>query len=94
MVSFLAAFLFMCFEKSNIATRLLVGLTWAAIAIMIVWCVWMAWEKRPHDVEDAELDAEENVKQQSDERNDTKAPWKWPSLFFRRSSYESDTTVV
>ncbi|KAJ7485389.1 hypothetical protein FB451DRAFT_1127570 [Mycena latifolia] len=44
MVSFLAAFSFMCFENSNLITRTLVGVIWAAVAALILWCIFSAWE--------------------------------------------------
>jgi hypothetical protein len=44
MVSFLSAFLFVCFESSDLITRMLVAVLWAAIAVLILWCVVNAWE--------------------------------------------------
>ncbi|KAJ7138528.1 hypothetical protein C8R43DRAFT_928893 [Mycena crocata] len=44
MVSFLAAFSFMCFENSSLITRTLVGVLWAAVAALILWCIFSAWE--------------------------------------------------
>lgn len=44
MVSFLAAFSFMCFENSNFVTRTLVAILWAAVAALILWCIFTAWE--------------------------------------------------
>jgi hypothetical protein len=43
-VSFLAAFLFLCFEHSNLITRTLVAVLWAVVAALILWCVFAAWE--------------------------------------------------
>ncbi|KAJ7664314.1 hypothetical protein B0H17DRAFT_301858 [Mycena rosella] len=45
MVSFLAAFSFMCFENSSLVTRTLVGVLWAAVAVLILWCIINAWER-------------------------------------------------
>jgi Ca2+/Na+ antiporter len=45
-VSFLIAFFFMCFQDSSTATRILVGLLCAAVAILVGWCVWTIWERR------------------------------------------------
>ncbi|KAJ7185538.1 hypothetical protein C8R46DRAFT_1060923 [Mycena filopes] len=49
MVSFLAAFLFMCFQDTTLTTRSLVGVLWAAVAALILWCVFMAWESSDWD---------------------------------------------
>ncbi|KAJ3516741.1 hypothetical protein NLJ89_g928 [Agrocybe chaxingu] len=44
MVSFLAAFCFMCFQHTSTPTRSLVAPAGGAIAIFIVWCIWSSWE--------------------------------------------------
>ncbi|KAJ6588850.1 hypothetical protein B0H19DRAFT_1248446 [Mycena capillaripes] len=44
MVSFLVAFLLMCFEKSNLVTRTLVAVIWTVVAVLILWCVFTVWE--------------------------------------------------
>ncbi|KAJ7269955.1 hypothetical protein C8J57DRAFT_1227621 [Mycena rebaudengoi] len=44
MVSFLAAFLFMCFQRSDFVTRMLVAMIWVAISALILWCIYNAWE--------------------------------------------------
>ncbi|KAJ7640899.1 hypothetical protein DFH06DRAFT_1477813 [Mycena polygramma] len=49
MLSFLAAFSFMCFEQSNLVTRALVAVLWAAVAALILWCVFTAWESGDWD---------------------------------------------
>ncbi|KAJ7185537.1 hypothetical protein C8R46DRAFT_1060915 [Mycena filopes] len=49
MVSFLAAFSFMCFEDSTLTTRSLVGVLWAIVAALILWCVFTAWESSDWD---------------------------------------------
>ena len=70
MVSFLAAFSFMCFENSSLITRALVAVVWAAVAALILWCVFTAWESddwdwlrglfswRPFPNNDAAVDAD------------------------------------
>jgi len=49
MVSFLAAFSFMCFEDSNLITRTLVAILWGAVAALILWCIFTAWESGDWD---------------------------------------------
>jgi hypothetical protein len=49
MVSFLSAFAWNCFEDSNIATRIIMGAAWAALATLVLWCVWMGWVKQHHE---------------------------------------------
>jgi hypothetical protein len=49
MVSFLAAFSFMCFQNSNLLTRTLVAVVWAAVAALILWCVFNSWESSDWD---------------------------------------------
>ncbi|KAJ7359250.1 hypothetical protein DFH08DRAFT_406908 [Mycena albidolilacea] len=49
MVSFLAAFAFMCFRNSNLLTRTLVGVVLAAVATLILWCVYNSWESSAWD---------------------------------------------
>ncbi|CAA7270226.1 unnamed protein product [Cyclocybe aegerita] len=44
MVSFLAAFCFMCFQHTSIPTRSLVAPAGGAIAVFIAWCIWSSWE--------------------------------------------------
>ncbi|KAJ7269953.1 hypothetical protein C8J57DRAFT_1509064 [Mycena rebaudengoi] len=44
MVSFLAAFLFMCFQHSDFVTLKLVVIIWVAISALILWCIYNAWE--------------------------------------------------
>jgi len=48
-LSFLAAFCFLCFQDSSLATRSLVGPTCAVIAILVGWCVWTCWKKREEE---------------------------------------------
>ena len=52
MVSFLVAFLFLCFEDSNIVTLSLIGSLSGVITVLVAWCIWTSWEKHP--VSDAE----------------------------------------
>lgn len=47
MVSFLVAFLFLCFQDSNIITISLIGSLSGVITVLVVWCVWTNWEKDP-----------------------------------------------
>jgi len=49
MISFLAAFCFLCFQDSNTPTRSLAGPLCVAIAILVGWCVWTCWEKRKEE---------------------------------------------
>ncbi|KAJ6588820.1 hypothetical protein B0H19DRAFT_220413 [Mycena capillaripes] len=49
MVSFLAAFSFMCFLRSSLVTRTLVAVLWAAVAALILWCVFTAWDSGDWD---------------------------------------------
>jgi hypothetical protein len=49
MVSFLAAFFFMCFQNSNLLTRTLVAVVWATVAAFILWCVYNSWESSGWD---------------------------------------------
>ncbi|KAF9467789.1 hypothetical protein BDZ94DRAFT_1247715 [Collybia nuda] len=100
MVSFLAAFMFMCFQNSSISARLLVGIIWALIAVLIAWCIWTAWERRPQEFDPVSVPEIEEVEGPSskDVDHSTQPPkkrWSWPGLIFRRSeSCDSDVTVV
>ncbi|KAF7360414.1 hypothetical protein MVEN_00771400 [Mycena venus] len=49
MVSFLAAFSFMCFEHSSLVTRTLVAVVWTAVAALILWCIFNSWESSDWD---------------------------------------------
>jgi len=49
MVFFLAAFSFMCFERSSIFTRTLVAVVWTAVATLILWCVFNSFESSDWD---------------------------------------------
>ncbi|KAF7360384.1 hypothetical protein MVEN_00768200 [Mycena venus] len=43
-MSFLAAFLFLCFEKSSLVTRTLVAVLGIVIAAFVSWCIYANWE--------------------------------------------------
>jgi hypothetical protein len=47
MVSFLVAFLLLCFEDLNIVTVSLIGPLSGVISILVVWCIWTSWEGHP-----------------------------------------------
>jgi hypothetical protein len=47
MVSFLVAFLILCFQDSDIVTLILIGSLSGVITVLVVWCVWASWEKHP-----------------------------------------------
>ncbi|KAF7325825.1 hypothetical protein MKEN_00433200 [Mycena kentingensis (nom. inval.)] len=46
MVSFLAAFSFMCFEDADLKTRSLVAILWGAVAALVLWCIVNGWESK------------------------------------------------
>lgn len=43
-VAFLAAFTLMCLYHSNLIVRLIVGVSWFAIASLVFWCILISWE--------------------------------------------------
>lgn len=47
MVTFLVAFLVLCFEDSNIITITSIGSLGGVITVLVVWCIWTSWEKHP-----------------------------------------------
>ncbi|KAJ6621366.1 hypothetical protein B0H10DRAFT_2215293 [Mycena sp. CBHHK59/15] len=107
MVSFLAAFSFMCFERSSLVTRMLVGVLWTAVASLILWCIFSAWETGDWDwlrrlacganPADEEYEAQEEKSQTSDEAPKTKPlkiRWAWPKFTIRKGSYDSERTVT
>lgn len=47
MFCFLLAFTFMCINKDNL-TNLLISISWATIAFLVVWTVSTLFEKRPY----------------------------------------------
>ncbi|KAJ7741403.1 hypothetical protein DFH07DRAFT_964959 [Mycena maculata] len=109
MVSFLAAFTFMCFEDSDLLTRTLVAVLWAAVAALILWCVFSAWESGDWDwlrrlwvfraadegEEEQAAVAEEEVKSTASvDSKPRKRRWVWPSITLRKASYDSERTVT
>ncbi|KDR80110.1 hypothetical protein GALMADRAFT_242351 [Galerina marginata CBS 339.88] len=49
MVSFLAAFGFMCFQNSSIQTRAVVGPFFVIVLILIFWCMCTLWDDLPQE---------------------------------------------
>ncbi|KAF8068880.1 hypothetical protein FPV67DRAFT_1448735 [Lyophyllum atratum] len=99
MVCFLFAFLFICFDGSDIYTRLLVGATWVAIASLIMCCIWMAWEQMPETGAEtpepvAKADSRENPTEENAVSKAFGISWGWRALVFRRDSRDSERTVV
>lgn len=45
-ISFLAAFFFVCYQVADRTTRLIVGAFSIALLTLILWCVWSAWESK------------------------------------------------
>ncbi|KAJ7126104.1 hypothetical protein C8R44DRAFT_874477 [Mycena epipterygia] len=77
MVSFLAAFSFMCFENSSLVTRTLVAVLLATVAALILWCVFAEWESADWDW------------LTTCPRNWRRAwHWPWPSITTRKGSYD------
>jgi len=64
MVSFLVAFLILCFEDSDIVTLTLIGSLSGVITVLVVWCIWANWEKHP------DSDAQPSEKSLSFENDD------------------------
>ena len=64
MVSFLVAFLILCFDDSDIVTLTLIGSLSGVIAVLVVWCIWANWEEHPAS------DAEPSEKSLSFENDD------------------------
>ncbi|KAJ7461632.1 hypothetical protein FB451DRAFT_1268731 [Mycena latifolia] len=106
MVSFLAAFSFMCFQNTNTMTRALVAVLLAAVAALILWCIFTAWESSDWDWLRSLLcwdHATEEDEQQGDvvdteAKSTTSEPkprkrWVWPSITLRKESYNSERTV-
>ncbi|KAK0212293.1 hypothetical protein DFS33DRAFT_1389807 [Desarmillaria ectypa] len=44
MVTFLAAFSFLCFTASNLFVRMLLGAVWILVGVLILWCVIAFWD--------------------------------------------------
>ncbi|KAF9530150.1 hypothetical protein CPB83DRAFT_851058 [Crepidotus variabilis] len=49
MVSFLIAFALVCLDDSDNSTRIITVSAFFAMAILVAWCVWSAWESQPAD---------------------------------------------
>ena len=49
MVAFLAALSLNCFQKANPATRVIIGIAFLFICVLIFWSIWMAWDKKAAD---------------------------------------------
>ncbi|KAF4583408.1 hypothetical protein AB1N83_008525 [Pleurotus pulmonarius] len=49
MLVFVGSFSFLCFDSTNLVTRLLVGPVCVVIAALIIWCIWYAWESSEHE---------------------------------------------
>lgn len=47
MVSFLAAFLLVCFQDSSTVVWSLIGSLCGVIAVLTAWCIWTSWEAHP-----------------------------------------------
>ncbi|KAF8966551.1 hypothetical protein BDZ97DRAFT_1917374 [Flammula alnicola] len=107
-VAFIAAFCFVCFQGSSTATRSLVGLLCAAVAVLIVWCIYTSWEKKQDEDEDVhrlayedqleQLEESELVSsQEPDEKEHTFLDrlWNLPVILsIRRGSYDFGQTAV
>ncbi|CAA7270225.1 unnamed protein product [Cyclocybe aegerita] len=107
MVSFLAAFACMCFQDSNITTRVSVGSLCVALVVLVAWCVWSAWESQPEDnavalppsdSESARPSEKASEKASQVVRKATLLDWQWIPSFLRmttrRESYDSQETAV
>lgn len=44
MVAFLAAFSFLCFTASSLSVRMLLGIVWIVIGVLILWCLIAFWD--------------------------------------------------
>ncbi|KAJ7266926.1 hypothetical protein B0H12DRAFT_1320913 [Mycena haematopus] len=101
MVSFLAAFSFMCFQESSLLTRTLVAVVWAAVAALILWCVFNSWESSDWDWLQAEDEGDATQQEETksvvtSETKPKKKRWtmSWPIIALRKESYDSDRTVT
>ena len=65
MVSFLVAFLLLCFEDSDTVTYSLIGSLSGVVTVLVAWCIWTSWEKHP------ESDARPSEKSLSFEDDDS-----------------------
>ncbi|KDR80111.1 hypothetical protein GALMADRAFT_136654 [Galerina marginata CBS 339.88] len=104
MVSFLAAFCFMCFQHSNIQARAVVGPFCFVVAILIVWCVWTLWEVQPEPdpiLPPPELDEKDDRFSHKSSEREVAQPTmlsrlllSLPAFLIRRQSVDSQRTVV
>ncbi len=46
MVTFLSAFILMCFTVSDVDVRILVGTACLAIAVLVFWCITASWDSK------------------------------------------------
>ncbi|KAJ6595706.1 hypothetical protein DFH09DRAFT_145401 [Mycena vulgaris] len=99
MVSFLAAFSFMCFDNSSLITRTLVAILWAAVAALILCCIFTAWEsgdwdwlrgflRMGHAADAAEEEANSPTKSEPQRRR------AWLSFTLRNRSFSSSERTV
>ncbi|EDR08221.1 uncharacterized protein LACBIDRAFT_327273 [Laccaria bicolor S238N-H82] len=85
--------------KANPATRAIVGIAILSICVLILWCIWMAWDKKPADPVDAAaapIDSAGDGSAKNLSQQDVRGlglRWIWPNIF-RKYSYDSGTTVV
>ncbi|KAJ7664315.1 hypothetical protein B0H17DRAFT_1336738 [Mycena rosella] len=108
MVSFLAAFSFMCFANSSTVTRTLVSALWLAVAALILWCMFAAWESSDWDwlrnmtscfsstaehEEQGDVADDEVKSTASESKQPQKRRW-WSSIALRQSSCDSDRTMT
>ena len=96
MVAFLAAFSLNCFQKANPATRVIIGIAFLFICVLIFWCIWMAWDKNPADPVNAAaapVDSDGDGSAKNPSQQDLRSHWIWPNIF-RKYSYDSGRTVV
>ncbi|KAJ6595613.1 hypothetical protein DFH09DRAFT_1357542 [Mycena vulgaris] len=98
MISFLAAFSFMCFERSSVVTRTLIAVLWTAVAALILWCIFTAWESGDWDwLQGCPCmgTATEDVlgEPTASKSKQQKWRWAWPSITLCKGSYGSQPAV-
>ncbi|KAJ7893577.1 hypothetical protein B0H13DRAFT_2527448 [Mycena leptocephala] len=95
-VSFLTAFLFLCFEHSNLVTRTLVAVLWAVVAALILCCLLSCW--RPACTAEMTEDNQHATQEETESvvSSESKKPWKslwtWLVITLRKGSNESART--
>jgi len=99
-VGFLLAFSLMCFDNSDSSTRILVGVTWVAVATLIIWCVLSGWERQSHDWVGGYLllrawDRVRDLLRLRGDAEDKTPPrqWEWQSILIRRTTWDSQMAV-